>query len=173
MPCVTTCTECSDNYEAGSEEQSNEQVRLCPSCRRTANMGNLHQIIRMLDEGEFTADGIAAARLALLRAESRCETAVRAKDAEELLPNWGCYDCPGAPAAVAALNQAGCELVSRIWEERGVAEALRRVRAIQQEHANAGADDTEGREALWELVRKACTGTVYNPDGLWARYYSS
>ena len=50
---------------------------------------------------------------------------------------------------------------------------MRRVRATQREHAGAGADDTEGREALWELVKKACAGTVYNPDGLWARYYSS
>ena len=135
--------------------------------------GNFHQIIRMLDEGEFTAEGIAAARLALSRAESRCESAVRAKNAEELLPNWGCYDCPGADAAKVALNQAGRELVKSIWKEQGVGDAIRLIRTIQREHASAGADDTEGREALWELIRKACTGTVYNPDGLWARYYSS
>lgn len=135
--------------------------------------GNLHQIIRMLGEGKFTAEGLASVRLALSRAESKCEPIGQVRNSEELLPDWGCYDTPAAPAAVVALNQAGCELVERIWEERGVAEALRRVRATQREHAGAGADDTEGREALWELVKKACAGTVYNPDGLWARYYSS
>lgn len=29
---ITTCTTCGQNYEAGSEEQANEQERLCPLC---------------------------------------------------------------------------------------------------------------------------------------------
>lgn len=32
MP-ITTCTKCNHAYESGSEEQANEQERLCPSCR--------------------------------------------------------------------------------------------------------------------------------------------
>lgn len=33
MPCITTCSQCSKAYEAGSEEQANEPVRICPMCR--------------------------------------------------------------------------------------------------------------------------------------------
>lgn len=33
MPNITTCTKCGSLYEAGSEEQANEQERLCSSCR--------------------------------------------------------------------------------------------------------------------------------------------
>ena len=33
MANITTCTTCGQAYEAGSEEQANEPVRICPSCR--------------------------------------------------------------------------------------------------------------------------------------------
>lgn len=33
MANITTCTRCSQAYEAGSEEQANEPVRLCFGCR--------------------------------------------------------------------------------------------------------------------------------------------
>lgn len=139
-------------------------------------MGNSYQIIKVLDEEEFAPAQFAAIRIALSRAEERCEAAELDRMAnhspEELLPDWGCYDHPDEPSAVAALNKAGVALVRAIREEKDVEEPMRQVRIIQEEWARAGADDTEGREALWQLVRNACAGTVYDPERLWDRHYS-
>jgi hypothetical protein len=35
---ITTCTKCSQLYEAGSEEQANEPVRLCARCTSLAEL---------------------------------------------------------------------------------------------------------------------------------------
>lgn len=37
---ITSCTKCTSLYEAGSEEQAKEPVRLCPVCR-AADLGCL------------------------------------------------------------------------------------------------------------------------------------
>lgn len=46
MPNVTTCTECGGLYEAGSEEQANERVRLCFACR-APNETALRELLRV------------------------------------------------------------------------------------------------------------------------------
>ena len=37
----------------------------------------------------------------------------------------------------------------------------------QSKYSKHGAEDTEGRESLWELVQSAVCGTDYNPDDIW------
>jgi len=91
---------------------------------------------------------------------------------EDLLPNWGCYG--GTPDDVIdQLDHHRIELIKAIRKEDGnkIRTAMRILRETQYLHSNHGADDTEGREAIWDLVKDACVGTTFDPDKFWDKYY--
>jgi predicted nucleic acid-binding Zn-ribbon protein len=52
---ITTCTECGKLYEAGSEEQANEQERLCPDCSVPYRF-----VGRMVIQAQEPTDGVRA-----------------------------------------------------------------------------------------------------------------
>ena len=96
---------------------------------------------------------------------------MKEKAPEELLANWSCYE--GTPdTVIERLNVLGCALIAAIRREGpDIQYAMDCLQAAQRRFAMYGAEDTEGREAIWELVQAACVGTLFDPKELWEECY--
>jgi len=113
-------------------------------------------------------------------------------DPQEMMPgNWGMYgvyeadfvshkildDVAFAKAkedhkeAKAALDKVGCRVVRAIRREdmNQIKLAVAAVRILQKTHREFGACDTEGRHALQDVLERACNGTAFDFEGLWAQ----
>ncbi len=85
MPNITTCTKCGSLYEAGSEEQANEQERLCYSCRQPRpapqtvgeNESEMRGLAVSLMKSNYRAADNAAKDGRLKQAEQHLEAAER------------------------------------------------------------------------------------------------
>jgi hypothetical protein len=91
------------------------------------------------------------------------------KDPQELMPgDWGMYttsmDCSEPKADLDAL---GCKLVEAVRQgAEGIAKAVADIKECQVKHRKFGANDTEGRYALQDLMDSACEGTFISPEKL-------
>ncbi len=91
---------------------------------------------------------------------------------QSVVGDWGCFSkTPGD--VLIPLNTAGAHLVLAIRDSDvgGVQKAMWNIRAYQKCSSRYGADDTEGCEILWELLRVACAGSIFNAEALWDAYY--
>lgn len=92
------------------------------------------------------------------------------------LPDWSCYrNHPDYNKATVELNMRGLELVMAIRDLKGSVNGIRhymkQLVECQEKWTKVGADDTEGREALWSLVNRACEDTAYDPEKLFKLCY--
>jgi len=75
--------------------------------------------------------------------------------------------------ALDDLNAAGCRVVLAIRKGNIaiVKQTFESVKAAQRKWSKAGADDTEGREALWALVEAVAFGSDLDADTIWETCY--
>jgi hypothetical protein len=144
---------------------------------------NAKQIAQAIESGGFDRDDVRTIGRALERAARDAEarelswiaSAASAEIVERYAGDWGCYHVDDAPKAVRALNARGVRLVKavRSGDATAVKAAIRAVRRSQEKWSHTGSDDTEGREALWRLLRNACRGSELNASAIWESSYGA
>lgn len=144
-----------------------------------------NQIIKALESGNFSSKELhridSTLHRAIRNAHAEEDRQTACAPASELVPDWSLYDPEDGDAegarkyesAIRELNAAGRFLITSIreGETERILRGFEQISYLQKKHASLGADDTEGREALWVLVQNACKGKEYDPDAIWKRYY--
>ncbi len=152
--------------------------------RRTATRlltAGMDEIIFTLRDNKLSLDELRRIENALRDARRKAEQAESGRQSKatpadlvaESAGDWGCYEHDDTPRAVAALNKLGEKLVEAIRSEKysAIRKAVQAIRDEQRLWSRTGADDTEGREAIWAVVQAACAGTDLDADTVWDASY--
>lgn len=94
----------------------------------------------------------------------------------DYLPDWGMYTSTmECSKPQRELDKVGLVLIQTLLRKRStltqIRTALQACRKVQEHFRSYGADDTEGREALWYLMKKCCETTGRNHDSIWDKTY--
>jgi len=142
---------------------------------------NASQIASAIESGGFDPGDLRVIRRAVERAERTAEarelSRIASDPAIEVVKryagDWGCYEHKDTGRAVAAMNASGVALVEavRAGIAADVKKAIRAIRGKQERWSRTGSADTEGREALWSLLRNACRGSELDANAIWDSSY--
>ncbi len=113
---------------------------------------------------------------ALDRATRAADMAMAQSPDEACLPGgqWQCYDDKETPTACRELDAAALPVIRAIRSGESfkmIKQLLQKVTATQSQWCHCGAADTEGREAIFTMIDRACKGTDFDPEEVWKRCY--